>query len=478
MNPLKLPPPGIAALALLGSMATAHAADLGAAPAEPAAPIPYAFNWTGFYIGDNVGYGFGGHDRVGLDVPYEGRKANDVGTLEDSGVFGGVQAGFNYQLGSFVFGFEADIQGSGISDMIRSHLILLNERDTVIGRSRVDWFGTVRPRIGFAWDRVRLYGTGGLAFGGIDYRVSADSVFGRTDLKSDDTQVGWTAGAGIEYAFMDNWSAKLEYKYVNFGKNYVAGRQNGLIVTTDETPDFQSVSVGLNYRFGGMPMAHPAEAGEPPDAFSWTGLYAGANLGYGFGGQDQVGLQVPNTGVPNIDDAGKFEDSGAFGGLQAGYNYQMGSFVVGVEGDMQGSGVSDRIHRDIRFLGQASTETGKSNIDWFGTLRPRAGFAWDRLLVYGTGGLAVGGVDYLVSAAGPFGRFDLRNDDTRVGWTAGAGIEYAFMDNWSAKLEYKYVNFGKEHLEGNIQGLYHDLPVTTDETPDFSSVDLGVNYRF
>ncbi len=122
------------------------------------------------------------------------------------------------------------------------------------GKSEVNWFGTVRPRIGFAWDRALFYGTGGLAFGGVDYRLSGFTPGGVNfvNIKNDDTKVGWAAGAGIEYAFTDNWTVKLEYQYVNFGRDKVSAAQIGVpanVISSQETIDFHSVRLGVNYKF-------------------------------------------------------------------------------------------------------------------------------------------------------------------------------------------------------------------------------------
>jgi len=235
-----------AALALLGSVAVANAADLAMAPVEPAPPIVYAFSWTGFYVGANIGYGFGGDDRVGERSDF-GSNFPNVDKFELSGVFGGLQGGYNYQMGSFVFGLEADIQAAGIDDDINASTGIIDWT----GKSELNWFGTVRPRIGFAWDRALIYATGGVAFGGVDYKIHADDGFTTLDQKNDDTLVGYAVGAGVEYAFTDNWTAKLEYQYVNFGSENVSGTtaDGSAVWTTVETPDFHSVRLGINYKF-------------------------------------------------------------------------------------------------------------------------------------------------------------------------------------------------------------------------------------
>jgi outer membrane immunogenic protein len=186
--------------------------------------------------------------------------------------------------------------------------------------------------------------------------------------------------------------------------------------------------------------------------FDWTGLYAGLNAGYAFGGNDDVGY------LPGAN-AGSLEINGMFGGAQVGYNYQVDNIVMGVEGDFQFSGISDEDSN-------GGYDSSNDN-NYFGTLRARAGFAADRALFYVTGGLAYGGFDYEVNApVGP----DISEDYSTWGYTVGGGVEYAFDESWSMKLEYLYANFGEEQLDnGGFE---------THATPDFHSVRVGVNFRF
>lgn len=190
----------------------------------------------------------------------------------------------------------------------------------------------------------------------------------------------------------------------------------------------------------------PGAPGYAPPAYSWTGFYAGLNAGGGFStGKDSSNLgSVFSTGRGSGD-----LGSGITGGGQGGYNYQLSPlFLVGIENDFQ---VTDISKHD-----GASGQDAK--LPWFGTGRARAGVLLldSRLLVYGTGGLAFGKVD------------DAGDGKTRIGWTAGGGTEWAFMTNWSAKLEYLYTD------------LYRDLK--SDAGPHletkFNAVRLGVNYHF
>jgi outer membrane immunogenic protein len=185
--------------------------------------------------------------------------------------------------------------------------------------------------------------------------------------------------------------------------------------------------------------ADPVYAPVLPEAFSWTGFYAGANVGGGFSGTDAFNSYLGTNG-------GRAD--GAVGGLQLGYNYQVSSrFVVGIENDFMASGIKTQ-------------HSGGNDVSlpFYGTGRARAGFTMmdSRLLVYGTGGMAFGQVK------------DSGIDKMRIGWTAGGGVEWAFQQNWSAKIEYLYTD------------LYRDLK--KDNLPDrdqkFQTITVGVNYHF
>lgn len=195
----------------------------------------------------------------------------------------------------------------------------------------------------------------------------------------------------------------------------------------------------------------------PPDelrmsTYDWTGTYAGVNGGYGFGGRDRVGLN------PTFGNIGNLENSGFFGGGQVGYNLQAHDFVLGIEGDMQWSGISadDTV----------APFTMSSDINYYGTLRGRAGFAIDSALIYATAGLAYADIDYSIVGAGG----SLTSNYGAWGYAMGAGIEYAFDDNWSAKAEYLYLDLGSKSLTSGGE--------TTVATPSVHTARVGVNYRF
>jgi len=211
----------LASVAALGIVAAgaASAADLPSRKGPIAAPVymPPAFTWTGFYVGANAGYGWGNVNANGF--------AN-VGDLD--GFVGGGQVGYNYQMGQFVVGLEADLQAADLSS--GSNLGLLSVK--------TDYFGTVRARVGVAFDRFMPYITGGWAYGNVKSSIPA------IGFSSDRSHTGgFAVGGGLEYAVTNNIIAGVEYLYVDLGEKNIAGA--GTKVGTD----FSVVRARLSYKF-------------------------------------------------------------------------------------------------------------------------------------------------------------------------------------------------------------------------------------
>ncbi len=218
--------------------------------------------------------------------------------------------------------------------------------------------------------------------------------------------------------------------------------------------------------------AQAAEMIEAPAVYDWTGFYFGGNIGYGFDGHDRVGIQPTEPGVPGASGLGEIKLQGVFGGGQIGYDWQMGSFVFGAIADAEFSGLfddfTDKSHPEI-----SPKIHGSDDIDWWGTVRGRAGWAFDRFLVYGTGGLAWGDIDYDLRVTPGGNEDEIGKHDFRVGWTAGGGVAWAFTDAWSVGAEYLYVNFGKYSVSDG-----KPAPWETQATPDFHSIKGFVNFKF
>ncbi len=176
----------------------------------------------------------------------------------------------------------------------------------------------------------------------------------------------------------------------------------------------------------------PYTVNQPLNAYSWAGPYLGGNLGYEWG-------SVSNNPT---------KPAGFVGGIQGGYNFQNGPWVFGVEGDIQASGADDTF------------APWKFSNPWFGTLRGRAGYAFSNVLFYGTAGLAFGELRAQ--------NFTGTESSTTAGWTIGAGAEVGLAPNWSAKLEYLYINLSTSQFA--ITGVSNGYSA--------SVVRAGVNYRF
>jgi outer membrane immunogenic protein len=191
------------------------------------APIYVApFSWSGFYVGINGGYGWG-------KSSWQNTGAN-TGDFTIKGPLVGGTLGYNLQTGSFVWGLEADADISFIKGSTTVNCAGAG------CETRNRWLATGRGRIGYAWDRFLPYLTGGVAFGDI----KMTNPISASETK---TKVGWTAGAGIEYAFMGPWSAKIEYLYVDLGKATCGAATCGL--DTDVKFNAHIGKIGVNYRF-------------------------------------------------------------------------------------------------------------------------------------------------------------------------------------------------------------------------------------
>jgi outer membrane immunogenic protein len=194
----------------LGSTLSAQAADMnyGArAPYTVNQPLN-AYSWAGPYLGANLGYAWGSvHNNP----------------TKPSGLVGGVTAGYNWQTGPWVFGAEGDIQATGADDTFAPW------------KFSNPWFGTVRGRVGYAFNNIMFFGTGGLAFGEL-----RGETFG---LSESHTRAGWTVGAGTEFGLTQNLSAKIEYLYVDLANSNftITGASNGY--------RFGLLRAGVNYRF-------------------------------------------------------------------------------------------------------------------------------------------------------------------------------------------------------------------------------------
>jgi outer membrane immunogenic protein len=214
----------LALAALLLTSTSAFAADLAPQSVEPAAPVAVApvYNWTGFYAGLHAG-------------ALIGQGKLDAAKFSGAGFIGGVHAGYNAQFdGGFVVGLETDLDYSSFSKNKT-----VTDGDVVTrAKFKNEWDGSTRARVGYAFDNILPYLTGGVAYG--DQKVSVAGVGSNSD-----TRVGWTAGAGVEYAIDQNWIVRGEARYIDLGDKTVSLGGTRHKVKFDGT----NLNLGVSYKF-------------------------------------------------------------------------------------------------------------------------------------------------------------------------------------------------------------------------------------
>lgn len=394
---------GVAFFAFSGAAA---AADMPIrSPQYVYTKAPVVSLWEGVYVGVHGGYAWAQNDTVLGGVATNFRP---------DGGFGGLQFGYNRHLTPrWVLGFEVDVS---YGELAGRRPVAANT-----GFFDVNAFGTARTRLGYANGPWLYYATAGAAWADTNIAVPA------AGLRFDRPQIGYVIGAGVEYALNQRWSAKLEYLYADLGATLTTAG-----AVTDMT--MSTVRLGLNYRFADMPVqaANFAAKGPVYAVNNWSGPYIGAHAGYGWGSFDAT--------------AAALEPTGGLLGIQSGYNWQLSrNFVFGVESDSSWGSLKDNI-------GATTVD-----VDAIGTVRARLGYAMDRWMVYGTGGLAWAHADANYNAT--------VTDRFYLGWAAGAGVEYMWSPRWTAKLEYLYADFGKITDNADTANL------------TASTIKFGVNYR-
>jgi len=428
----------------------------------PVAPV-HGYGWSGLYAGGNAGIGAAGTRAEA----FGNNLSNDAGDAVDlfrSGFSGGAQMGYNFHFWpNVVLGVEGDI-----GTLRTKRIVCISQNCSPANNltqlsSATSTFSTLRGRVGYASDRFLIYGTAGAAW--VKVKDDWTDIAAANELRErTQTLSGWTAGGGLEVALAGNWTAKAEYLYVNAGKLTVTDPTDNAYI--DYTHRYHVARLGLNYRlFGTSGATAPAVATQ---AFNWTGFYVGANLGAG---------AARTTGVitdPFLEGIWDHYKAGVTGGGQIGYNWQVApNVVLGVEADL---GVLDTA-RSFCLIGNncagAFRFVPSSETDFTGTLRARAGFAWDRSLLYVTGGAAWARVT------------DSWTDNTSLnsrtktlsGWTLGGGLETALAGNWTLKTEYIFVDVG--HLRiADADGIGNPGVTLVDFKHQYHVARLGLNYKF
>ena len=413
---------------------------------------------------------------------------------------------------------------------------------------RLEWFGTLRARLGATPTPDSLiYATGGLAVGriktsgtvsgsslgltdgvtqGVAIDVDADGnpievpvdvpiVIASanptsTTFFSQKTKAGWTVGAGAEVRLGGNWTGKVEYLYLDFGNVSTTAvlptNSTPLAITFNSRVTENLVRVGLNYKFDPSGALYVAPAGvngpmvfKAPirSAWTWAGFYVGGTIGYGWGKSNtDTAFSDPVSAGQLFATSESRKLEGAIGGAQGGYNWVAGNILAGVEADLNYAGQRARMRAGcpgevcnpalVGIVGDPSvlaiSEQGQK-LEWFATLRGRLGATvTPDALAYVTGGLAVGEV---MTAGTVFG-FDgdgnpvntiVSSHNTKAGWTVGGGIEGRLAGNWTAKLEYLYLDLGSVSTVPT-PAANSTVAVAFNSRVTDNIVRAGINYKF
>lgn len=243
-----------AAVALSGTAALA--ADLPSRAPPPAyIPPPPIFSWTGIYVGGQVGYGWGtGNFNRNLIIPGGPALSGTLGQ-NPNGVIGGAHVGYQYQINQWVLGIEGSVDGTSLSADSAAAFPNTPVGPVILtASSNADIQGSIRGKLGIAWDRVLIYATGGVAFGGFnsDINISAPNVPFFATANRSTTKVGWTVGGGLQYAVTNNWWVFAEYRFTDFGNlnnNDIAGLPAGWLFNGNRKLQQNQVQVGFSYKF-------------------------------------------------------------------------------------------------------------------------------------------------------------------------------------------------------------------------------------
>src|SRR5262245_40921548 len=463
----------LATVSIAALTSVARAADMPA-KAPIYAPAPVA-DWTGVYLGIQGG-------AVRRDALAElGLFGFELDGSKTGGTAGAV-LGYNWQHGSFVYGLEGDWSWIGAKS---SHLANLGQTSTSFD---VNSLSTIRGRAGLALDSTLFYLTGGAAFGHVKNAFAflvADAV--AFSITQNEMKAGWTVGAGVEHMFAPNWTARAEWRYVDLGKTGVACAPGTFSCSEAPRGEFNNALmlglIGVNYKFGGSHAQYGSigRAHVPLSVPIWAGAYLsvqGGIAGHDAFFNDSDAFFSSNTSLYEREKTG-----GTVGGL-LGYNWQHGSFVYGVEGDWSWIGAkTSQFLPDIN--GGGANFTSSFDVNWLATMRGRAGLAFDSALLYVTGGAALGHRNNAANLIGSglnsgFGA-SFEQKQTKVGWTAGVGVEYMFSRHWTARAEFRYVDLGKTNV-ACVSATNFNQCVLNGYRGDFSNTLklglVGLAYKF
>ncbi len=558
----------ISASALFVGLGAAQAADM---PVK-AVPLPAQFSWAGGYIGLNAGAvidrndpgqlrltspgfvfvdpngAFAGFPTAFFGFPGAFSSVPVAQSKSNASFIGGGQIGYNFQSGSIVYGVEADAQVMRNRDTLSGQLLEFTPgvipagnitRNTFATYSiERQWQATLRGRVGYAFDRLLVYATGGLAVTSLKtggnytfqttigpalapFPAAPPQNFSAPGVGSSQDYLGVTFGGGIEYAFSNNWSLGAEYRFADFGKQNVtlvtAPAAGVLLPATPVTMPVslfsQQVTARLNYRFGGPEMATKSVSLPGTSGSNWSGCYAGGYAGAAWS-RGSVDTFDPSTNGQSVfgpppflqttfynSSAGESArpapysynlPASGMGGGTLGCNWQPASsrFVWGIEAEaglMRLSATVNNVYNLAFGFNDTFDTTTIGN--WYGVVAGRLGYSVNDVLFYLKGGVgftqaSAESIDTCTTTGANCSSQALlaRGSANPVFAVFGGGAEWAFVRNWTVKAEYLYLGLDTSVAACGPGGGRLFQPNLTfcssHELPGIHTAKLGVNYKF
>jgi opacity protein-like surface antigen/outer membrane receptor protein involved in Fe transport len=448
---------------------------------QPPAPN---YDWTGFYVGAFVDNSWVKSNSSAVNnvtqapFPATGLNSTQWG--------GGIQLGFDYMLASrVVLGVAADMSSGGTKTATVSDPTGISSNQTTVFDSE-----TIRGRIGYAADNVLFYATGGLAWSNDQFvRTQLTGTLNNAAAGSDEAVnkglLGWIGGGGIAYAIAQNWNVFAEYRFTSFGTSTTSLPLSQLTTTTTTT--VSAVEFGVNYKFTSngqftnvSAVPYPAAVPSPAliyksspalNAYDWTAIYFGADGGFSWTSLQGTLLDAADNPLASYS----YRGSGPVGGLFVGGNYQIDRVVLGVEGDWQWSNLTGN-NQILAPLGAVGAFPGgpftiSTTVKDYAAVRGRLGFAFNRFLVFGTGGWAWGNpsTSFALVGGAPF----VNQAGDSIGWTAGVGVDYAFTESVFGRIEYRYTNL--------VTAGFVSAATNSAEEPNHLAINdlrAGIAYKF
>jgi outer membrane immunogenic protein len=397
----------------------------GQARADEVAPATSP-DWSGVYGGAIGGFS---KDNFSQSAVTGGGNS---GTYSLQGALAGATLGFNYQFGQWVFGLDSELSKAFVTGS-----------KTPGFSGSIDSVLAVKARFGYSVGDFLPFISLGPTYGQFS---SAANFPGVGAISDNELRVGWLFGAGFDYMITPRLFARFEYDFICFGAALLRD-----IETTELMGSY--FRVGLDYKFdvAGLKKEEETSASSVDHPYNWSGFYIGPSVG-GSAAYQHTSFSL--DGIPITPAIGSnfgaggivgFGLQGTIGG-QAGANWQVGQFIIGVETDfhlsqLTGAGMSP--HFVATTAGVTGVMTQSDTMGEQGTIRARLGLPLDRWLIYVTAGLAYGEVESDSQFTTPAASSSAGLDTTRLGPVAGLGVERAIWGNWTARFEYMYADFGQ-----------------------------------